>query len=98
MTTAFAWFMRARLDRSWQANPAGCLFALLAVPLMVWLVASAVRDEPLGFRSVSGPVMGLLLVGLVLCLACWLVRLIVSPAVLARPGPRPGVVAGALGP
>ncbi len=98
MTTAFAWFMRARLDRSWQANPAGCLFALLAIPMMVWLVASAARDKPVGFQSVSGPVMGLLWVGLVLCLASWLVRLLVSPAVLARPGPRPGVVARAIGP
>ena len=98
MTTAFAWFMRGRLDRSWRANPAGCLFALLAIPLMVWLVASAVRDEPLGFRSVSGPVTGLVLAGLVLCLASWLVQLIVAPAAPARPGPRPGVVAGAIGP
>ena len=98
MTTAFAWFTRGRLDRSWQANPAGCLFALLSIPMMVWLVAVAVRDRPVGFRSVSGPLMGLLVAGLVFCLASWLVRLLVSPAVLARPGPRPGVVAGASGP
>src|SRR6516165_8267773 len=50
MTTAFAWFMRGRIDRSWQANPAGCVFALLSIPLMTWFVTSAVRDEPVGFR------------------------------------------------
>ena len=33
MTTSFAWFVRGRIDRSWQANPAGCLYALLTVPL-----------------------------------------------------------------
>jgi hypothetical protein len=98
MTTAFAWFTRARIDRSWRANPAGCVFALLALPLLVWLVVSAARDEPVGFRSVSGPMWGLLLAGLLLCLTSWLIRLIVSPAVLARPGLRPGAVAGATGP
>ena len=55
MTTSFAWFMRGRIDRSWQANPAGCLFALLTVPLIAWLVVSAVENEPVGFRSLSGP-------------------------------------------
>jgi hypothetical protein len=98
MTTAFAWFMRARLDRAWQANPAGCLFAVLTIPMMVWLVASAARDEPVGFQSVSGPAMGLLLAGLVLCLASWLVRLIISPLVLALLVSRPGALAGTLGP
>jgi hypothetical protein len=97
MTTAFAWFVRGRIDRSWEANPAGCLFALLSIPLMVWLVASAVRDQPVGFRSVSGPLMSLLVAGLVLSLAVWLVRLLVSPAVLARPGSSPVPMVRALG-
>ena len=86
MTTAFAWFMRGRIDRSWQANPAGCLFALLSIPLIAWLVASAVANEPVGFRSLSGPLMGLLAGGVpCLSLASWLIRLIVSPAVLVEP-------------
>src|SRR3954465_2651831 len=97
MTTAFAWFMRGRIDRSWQANPAGCLFALLSIPLIVWLISRAVRNEPVGFRTLSGPLMGLMVAGLVVSLAFWLVRLIVSPAVLARPGPSPGAVARAIG-
>jgi hypothetical protein len=81
MTTAFAWFMRGRLDRAWQANPAGCLLAAGAIPLMVWLIACAVWSEPVGFRSLSGPLMGLLVAGLVLSLTSWLVRFIMSSAV-----------------
>ena len=97
MTTAFAWFVRGRVDRSWRANPAGCLLAVLSVPLMAWLVASAVRDEPVGFQSLSGPMMGLLTAVVVFSVASWLVRLIVSPAVLAGPGPGPGGVANSIG-
>ncbi len=94
MTTAFAWFVRGRVDRSWRANPAGCLLAVLSVPLMAWLVASAVRGEPVGFQSLSGPMMGLLTAVVVFSVASWLVRLIVSPAV---PGPGPGGVANSIG-
>ena len=97
MTTAFAWFVRGRVDRSWRANPAGCLLAVLSAPLMAWLVASAVRGEPVGFRSFSGPMMGLLTAVVVFSVASWLVRLIVSPAVLAGPGPGPGGVANPIG-
>jgi len=97
MTTSFAWFMRGRMDRSWQANPAGCLFALLSIPLLIWFVSSAVRNVPLGFRSLSGPLMGLMVAGLVLSLVFWLVRLIVSPADLVRTGLGPGAVARATG-
>ncbi len=59
MTTSFAWLVRGRIDRSWQANPAGCLFALLTVPVVAWLVASAVASQPVGFRSLSRPLLGL---------------------------------------
>src|SRR5262249_5523286 len=86
MTTAFAWFMRGRIDHSWQANPAGCVLALLSVPVIVWLIGSAARNEPVGFSTLSGPLTGLLMAGFVLCFAFWLVRLIVTPAALARPG------------
>jgi hypothetical protein len=98
MTTAFAWFTRGRLDRAWQANPAGCVLALSAIPVMVWLAACAVRDEPVGFASVAGPLTGLLLSGVALSLVSWLIRLIVSPASLAGPGLSPGELAGPLGP
>jgi hypothetical protein len=85
MTTAFAWFVRGRVDRSWQANPAGFVLALLTVPLIAWLVSSAVVNEPVGFRSLEGPLLGLLAGAVVLSLAFWLIRLIVSPGGLVGP-------------
>jgi hypothetical protein len=97
MTTAFAWFVRGRVDRSWRANPAGCLFAVLSIPLSAWLLAGAVRAEPVGFRSVSGPLMGLLLASSVLSVAIWLIRLTVSPAVLTATGPSPAAATRATG-
>ena len=97
MTTAFAWMTRGRVDQSWRANPAGCVFALFSIPLMAWFVVSAVRNEPVGFRSLSGPMMGLLTAGVVFCLASWLVRLIISPAELAGPGLGSGEVARSIG-
>ena len=90
MTTAFAWFTRGRVDRAWRANPVGCLFAMASIPVMVWLVACAVRDEPVGFASLTGPVMGLLLAIVAFSLISWLIRSIVSPASVAGPGPSPG--------
>jgi hypothetical protein len=97
MTTSFAWLVRGRVDRSWKANPAGCLFALFSVPLIAWLIWSAARNEPVGFRSFSGPLSGLLMTGLVLSLACWLVRLIVWPTVLDKPALTAEAAARAIG-
>jgi hypothetical protein len=86
MTTAIAWFSRGRLDRSWHANPAGCVVALLAVPIIVWLVASAVENHPVGFTSLTSPLVGLLVATVVFGLASWLIRLIISSAVLVKQG------------
>jgi Protein of unknown function (DUF2752) len=86
MTTSFTWLTRGRIDRSWQANPAGCLYALLAVPLLCWLVLSAVANEPVGFRSLSAPLTGLVFAAVASGLASWLIRLIVSPSILVEPG------------
>jgi hypothetical protein len=97
MTTAFAWYTRGRVDRSWRANPAGCLLALSSIPAIVWMVACAVRDEPVGFTSLSGPAVALLLTCVALSLISWLIRLIVSPASLAGPGPSPGGPSSPLG-
>ena len=97
MTTSFAWLMRGRIDRSWQANPAGCLFALLTVPLMAWLVLSAVANQPVGFQVSGGPLTGLLVAAVVLSLASWLIRLIVSPGVLVEPGTSLAALARAAG-
>ena len=94
MTTAFAWFLRGRIDRSWQANPAGCVLAVLSVPLMAWLVASSVANQPCGFKSLSRPLVFLLVAAVVLSLATWFVRLIVSPAVPVGQRARPDAFAG----
>jgi Protein of unknown function (DUF2752) len=85
MTTSFAWLTRGRIDRSWQANPAGCLYALLTVPLLSWLVSSAVANEPVGFQGLSAPLAGLVFAAVALGLASWLIRLIVSPGALVEP-------------
>jgi Protein of unknown function (DUF2752) len=94
MTTAFAWVARGRFDRSWQANPAGCVFALLSVPLVFWLVASAVANQPCGFKSLSRPLVIVIVAAVLLSVATWLVRLIVSPAVPVGQGARPEAISG----
>src|SRR5262249_2613360 len=86
MTTAFAWFARGQLGHAWEASPAGCLLAITSVPLAVWLLLCAVRAEPVGFQSLQGPLVRLLLGSLVLSGAFWLVRLVLSPAVVVRRG------------
>jgi hypothetical protein len=94
MTTAFAWVARGRFDRSWQANPAGCMFALLSVPLILWLAASAVANQPCGFKSLSRPLVIVIVAATLLSVASWLVRLIVSPAVPVGQGAGSGATAG----
>jgi hypothetical protein len=85
MTTSFAWAIRGRMDRSWRANPAGCVYALSVVPFIAWLVLSAVANEPVGFRSLSAFLGGLLVAAVALGLASWLLRWIVSPSALVEP-------------
>jgi hypothetical protein len=97
MTTSFAWMTRGNLVRSWQANPAGCLLALLSFPLIAWLVYSAAASKPVGFESLGDPLLGLVLAAVVLSLVVWLVRLIVSPNTLVVPVQNAGVRAGAIG-
>ena len=87
MTTAYAWFVRGKIDRSWRANAAGCLFALVSIPLIVWLVASAARAEPVGFRSLVCPSIGLFLTGAALIAASWLIRCAASPTAQSAAGP-----------
>jgi hypothetical protein len=88
MTTSYAWLARGQIDRSWNANPAGCLYALLSVPLIFWMVSSAIAKRPVGFQSLMKPLAGLLFAAVFLGLASWLIRLIVSPAVLDGLGGR----------
>jgi hypothetical protein len=88
MTTSYAWLARGQIDRSWEANPAGCIYALLSVPLIFWMVSSAIANQPVGFQNVMKPLAGLLFAAVFLGLASWLIRLIVSPAVLVGPEGR----------
>ena len=88
MTTSYAWLARGRIDRSWRASPAGCVYALVSVPLIAWMVLSAIVNRPVGFQSLALPLVGLLFGGIILGLASWLIRLIDSPAVLFGLGGR----------
>jgi hypothetical protein len=80
MTTSFAWFARGRLDRSWQANPAGLLLAPACLALIPWLLAGAVWGRPLGFRSLETPLIGLVVATVALSLLSWLIRLLLGRA------------------
>jgi len=97
MTTSFAWVVRGKVVRSWQANPAGCVLALLSFPLIAWMVYCAVADKPIGFQSLGDPLLGLILAAVVLSVVVWLVRLIVSPNALVDPRRNAGVPAAAIG-
>jgi Protein of unknown function (DUF2752) len=79
MTTAVAWFVRGNFSRAFRANPAGLGVALLSVVSIPWFIGSAVLDTPIGFRSVATPLLGALVIVVVLSLAVWWVRWIVSP-------------------
>ena len=76
MTTAFAWFTRGSLAESWWANPAGCLIALLIVPVSIWLLVCVWLGRPVGCRSIDRPLMGLLIAIVSASLAFWLIRIL----------------------
>jgi hypothetical protein len=80
MTTAFAWLVRGRLDRSWQANPAGCLLALTSAVLIPWLLAGAARGRPIGCRSLETPLIALAVTAAALSLLSWTIRLYLGRA------------------
>ena len=80
MTTAFAWFARGRLDRSWQANPVGALLAPTCVALIPWLLAGAARGRPVGTRSLERPLIGLVVAAVALSLLSWTFRLLLGRA------------------
>jgi hypothetical protein len=73
-TTAFAWFVRGRLFRSWGANPAGLLAACFGVFLIPWLVGCAAVGRPLGVRSPGETLMALAVVASALTVLAWFVR------------------------
>jgi hypothetical protein len=75
MTTAFAWFVRGRLDRSWRANPAGSLLAPACVVMIPWFLGGAARGRPIGFRTLEQPLTGLVVATVALSLLSWTIRL-----------------------
>lgn len=79
MTTAFAWFTRGALGKSWRANPAGCLAALLIVPVSIWLLTCVWLRRSVGVRSVDRPLVGLLIAIVSASLAYWLIRILGAP-------------------
>jgi hypothetical protein len=78
MTTAFAWFVRGRLDQAWRANPAGSLLAPTVAALAPWLLAGAVRGRPLWARSPEPPLLTVAVVAVAVSLAFWVFRLVVA--------------------
>ena len=75
MTTSFAWFARGRLDRSWRANPAGSVLAPVSLLMVPWLLLGAFRGQPVGFRSVEGPVLAVVSAAVAASLLFWTIRL-----------------------
>jgi hypothetical protein len=80
MTTAFAWFVRGRLDMAWRANPAGTLLAPTCVLLIPWLVGSAGLGRPWGCRSLDRPLAILVVAIVAISLMVWTIRLILGRA------------------
>jgi hypothetical protein len=78
MTTAFTWFVRGALGRSWRANPAGCLLAGATVGVVPWLLAAAAVGRPFGARSLERPLVGLAAAVVVVGLVSWAVRLVLG--------------------
>jgi hypothetical protein len=80
MTTAFAWFVRGRFGRSWQANPAGSLLAPTCALLIPWLLAGVARGRPIGCRSLERPLIGLVVAAVALSLVFWTIRVLTGRA------------------
>ncbi|WP_165230553.1 DUF2752 domain-containing protein [Aquisphaera insulae] len=89
MTTAFAWMTRGDLGRSWRANPAGCVIALLVAPVAAWLLACVRWRRPIGTRTIGGPLMGLAVAIVALGLASWSLGVLGVLAPPVAPGPIP---------
>jgi Protein of unknown function (DUF2752) len=74
MTTAFAWFVRGRFDRSWQANPVGSLLAPTCLLLVPWLLVGAARGRTPWFGTLERPLIGLVVATVALSLLSWTIR------------------------
>jgi hypothetical protein len=75
MTTAVTWVARGRLDRAWQANPAGGLLGLAGGALVPWLLTCALWGRPCwGARSLNGPVLKVFGTVVAVDLIAWIIR------------------------
>jgi hypothetical protein len=75
MTTAFAWVVRGRFDRAWQANPAGVFLSASCLVLVPWLLLGAAIGRAPGFRSLETPMIALVVATVALSLLSWTIRL-----------------------
>ncbi|QEH36443.1 hypothetical protein OJF2_50070 [Aquisphaera giovannonii] len=89
MTTAFAWLSRGDPGRSWGANPAGCVIALLAAPVATWLLACVWLGRPIGTPRIGEALMRLAVAVVVLGVICWSIRVLGAPVPPGIPGPPP---------
>lgn len=76
MTTALAWFVRGRLDRSWSANPGGVAVGLVALGLIPWLVASAAWGKPWRSRTALDPLVACFVAVVAWSVLAWSFRLV----------------------
>lgn len=74
MTTAFAWFVRGRLDASWRSNPAGCLLAGASVAMLPWMLVGAAFGRAWGVRSLDAAMLRLLVAAAAVTLVVWVGR------------------------
>lgn len=74
MTTAFAWFVRGRLDASWGTNPAGCLLAGACVAMVPWMLFGAASGRAWGVRSLDDAFLRLLVAAAAVTLVVWVGR------------------------
>ena len=80
MTTSFAWFVRGRVDRVWESNPAALFLAPACLALIPWLLAGAALGRPIGFRSLETPLLGLVVATVALSLLSWTIRMFLGRA------------------
>jgi Protein of unknown function (DUF2752) len=80
MTTAFAWMVRGRFERAWNANPVGSLLVPTCVVLIPWLLTSSVVGRPYGCRSFDRPLTLLVVATVAFSLVAWTFRLFLGRA------------------
>ena len=76
MTTAWAHVMHGRPDAALQANAGGTLLALAAIPLALWMLASACSNRWLGAPPSERWILAASLLVVLVTLADWLRRIL----------------------